>query len=106
MDLTNIRSAMCGGHACIAVKLSGNAVAWGDPRYGGDTSTVELMDIAEAMCGEYACVARYFDGTAVSWGSVDSGEGGPIDTSTVDLTNFAKSCTGKFELKLNKLQIK
>merc|ERR1712174_169406 len=52
VDLTNVESAMCGGHACIAMNYDGTAQTWGDVQYGGDISTVDLTNLK--MCGKAA----------------------------------------------------
>ena len=47
-------------------------MAWGDDRYGGDASGVDLSSgVVEAMCGGYACVAVKADGSAVTWGAAN-----------------------------------
>ena len=41
----------------MAVKQDTSAVAWGDDRYGGDASGVDLSSgVVSAQCGRGACV--------------------------------------------------
>ena len=58
VDLASgVTTAMCGDHACVAVKDDGSAVAWGHPQAGGDTSGVDLSSgVVSAQCGGGACV--------------------------------------------------
>ena len=83
-------SVMCGGHACVARKDDGTAVAWGDSSKGGDASGVDLTTVAHIWCGVYACVALKNDGSAEAWG----GNGG--NTYWVDLTNVADISCGAY----------
>ena len=81
----------CGINACVARKSDGTGVAWGDWRYGGNASSVDLTDLVDISCGGYACVARKSDGTGLAWG--DPVMGG--DASSVDLTDLVDiSCGG------------
>merc|ERR1712166_1533878 len=83
-DLTDLADISCGGNACVARKLDGTGLAWGNSGYGGDATGVDLTDLADISCGGGACVARKLDGTGLVWGN--SGHGG--DASSVDLTNL------------------
>ena len=67
----------------VKTLLSYSVVVWGDDRYSGDASSVDLNDTADIMCGGEVCVARKNDGTAVAWG--DDMFGG--DASSVNLTD-------------------
>ena len=80
----NVADASCGGHACVARKTDGSALAWGQACCGGDASGVDLSsNVADVSCGEgVACVARKTDGSAVAWGNADFGG----DASGVDLS--------------------
>jgi len=71
VNLTNVKTAMCGMYACVAVKEDNTAVAWGHVRWGGDATGVNLTNVKTAMCGMYTCVALKYDNTVVAWGGED-----------------------------------
>lgn len=65
-----------------ALKVAKNVVTWGDPTYGGDSSTVsnELFGTDEAS------FALKGDGSLVGWGNLPSGYLS-LDASVTDGTN-------------------
>ena len=55
---SGVVTAMCGGHACVAVKQDTSAVAWGDDRYGGDASGVDLRSGVVERCAAATRASR------------------------------------------------
>ncbi|KZR72726.1 SBBP repeat-containing protein [Prochlorococcus marinus] len=70
--------------AFAALKDDGSVITWGDPAYGGDSSSVDLelsSSVSQIFSSAKAFAAVKDDGSVVTWG--DTNYGG--DSSSVDL---------------------
>ena len=61
--------------AFAAILADGSVVAWGDPDYGGDCSTVQdqLRKVQQIQATAGAFAAILADGSVVAWGNLDYG---------------------------------
>ena len=65
-----VRSVYSTTYAFAALKNDGSVAAWGDARYGGDSSAEDLdADVVEVYSNNYAFTALKSDGSVVAWGS-------------------------------------
>ena len=67
-----------GARCCLGRRAGsghGSVVTWGDPRYGGDSSEVQvrLKGVQQVQATEIAFAAILADGSVVTWGDPDSG---------------------------------
>ena len=63
-------------HAFVAITSAGSVVAWGDSRYGGNSSAVAdklTSNVTAVYSNAYAFAALKTDGSVVTWGSAFQG---------------------------------
>ena len=59
--------------AFCAILADGTAVTWGDSRYGGDSSNLDLREVQQVQATQGAFAAILGNGRVVAWGSSDFG---------------------------------
>ena len=91
----NVVGVSCGGHACVARKLDGTVVAWGDLNKGGDAPPA--TDVVHVHCGGHACAALKSNGDAMVWGDSSFGgvAAGIILEDIADISCGTKACVAR-----------
>ena len=99
-------NAVYAGSAAFAVMQNGSAVAWGNPVWGGNTSTAAaITNISQVIPSERGFAALLADGTVKTWGSSFVAVSDPNlaypatgAIATDPLTNVATVIPGKIAL--------
>ena len=73
--ITNVKEIVATDNAFAAMKFDGTVSAWGNPKFGGDSSYVQnqLRNVVQIIGNEHAFAARKSDGSVVTWGNYDYG---------------------------------
>ena len=85
--------------AMAAVKSDGTVVAWGNPDYGGDYSSVsnQLTNVVRVFDGRKAFAALRADGTVVTWGNQeDGGDSSAVSNQLYDISAIYANWGGAF----------
>jgi alpha-tubulin suppressor-like RCC1 family protein len=72
-------------YAFAALRADGSVVTWGEPNYGGDSSSVAdkldgTIDVVEVFSNNYSFSALRADGSVVTWGDDWGGDSSSVAT--------------------------
>ena len=115
-DISNVLMVSMTRHAVAVLQTNGNVIAFGDPKYGGNTSVVasQLYNITKIISTMSWFTALRSDGKVISWGGgtyrsgidinnwTNNGNGDPllsdVSNSLVNVVDIYSNSSGSFAL--------